>query len=539
MFSLFAPRDCNQAIAFLEHFRTSLFPWTLIATGRGRAQVVTFTPQLHGAAADWIMKMQRQSRNVLLLMAETHGSVTGVQLVRGHLRGTRHFGVKLLLSQTEALEKFTPKPFLRLEAGDRLYAAWRFINEVPIERAEALATTVAARLGGVSLGHMTPLPGLIHEDAKVELAHLYKDRLNVLTDFSKPAETTLEAATPPSFFTAASTITAEPESWLWPGVVPSGALTLLSGQPKAGKTQITLDAAARISAGLPWPTGETSEAGRVAVFELEDKAESSIVPRLTAMGADIRNVVVRDAKDGPLNLAEDMGKVAASLDQLGGVRLLTLSPLLAFFGQAATDDAEVRRRLRPLLEWAATNGTAVIGVLHPPKRSGQSLEAQFAGADTYRRAARAAWVVAPDATDKEPDVKRKRRALMCAGINGAADDLRLFFRIKGVEVDGIETSRIVWQRIDEPDADKPSAPTEPSPIIRDETKPTSVDAWLREALRPGPRNAAELKAEAQASGFSVRTLYRAVKRLGVESSSGGFGQPRVWRLQREKTHADG
>ena len=96
MFSLFAPRDCRQAVAFLEGLRSSLFPWTLIATGgNGRAPVVTFTPQLHGAAGDWIMKMQRQRRNVLLLMAETHGAVTGVKLMRGHLRGTRHFGVKV------------------------------------------------------------------------------------------------------------------------------------------------------------------------------------------------------------------------------------------------------------------------------------------------------------------------------------------------------------------------------------------------------------------------------------------------------------
>ncbi|MEJ2125520.1 MAG: hypothetical protein P8Y47_12140 [Alphaproteobacteria bacterium] len=166
MFSLFAPRDCRQSIAFLEHFRTSLYPWTLVAAGgRGRTPVVTFTPQLHGAASDWIMKMQKQGRNVLLLTAETHGSVTGVKLVRGHLRGTRHFGVKLLPGQTQALEDFTPKPFLRLEAGQRVYVAWRFINEVPIERAEALAARVAGLLGGMSLGHMLPLPGIVTEGA--------------------------------------------------------------------------------------------------------------------------------------------------------------------------------------------------------------------------------------------------------------------------------------------------------------------------------------------------------------------------------------
>ena len=197
------------------------------------------------------------------------------------------------------------------------------------------------------------------------------------------------------------------------------------------------------------------------MFELEDKAASSIVPRLMAMGADVGNVVVRDAKDGALNLAEDMGKVAASLAAIGGVKLLTLSPLLAFFGQTAADDTQVRQKLRPLLEWAAHTGAAIIGVLHPPKRPGASLEAQFAGADTYRRAARAAWVVAPDATDKEPDIKRKRRALMCAGINGAADDLRLFFKIKGATVDGIPTSRVEWQDI-EGEPDEPARQSHPA-----------------------------------------------------------------------------
>jgi hypothetical protein len=489
--------------------------------------------------------------------------------------------VKLLLNQAEALEEFTPKPFLRLEAGQRLYVAWRFINEVPIERAEALATKVAARLGGMSLGHLLPLPGIVNEGTKVELIHLIKDRLNVLTDFADPTPPASEATSPLNIFTAANTITAEPEHWLWPGVVPSGALTLISGQPKAGKTQITLDIAARVSAGLDWPnnkestcdaqaataaralarprggheqsecavsassfpnpsgfvspTGRRAEARprggheqsecavsaikRAAVFELEDKAASSIVPRLLAAGADLANIMVRDGKDGPINLAEDMGKVAAAIEQLGGVRLLTLSPLLSFFGQAATDDTEVRRRLAPLLTWAAETGTAIIGVLHPPKRPGQSLEAQFAGADTYRRAARAAWVVAPDATDKEPDAKRKRRALMCAGINGASDDLRLFFRIKGATVDGIETSRIDWQSIDDPS----EPPDNVTPI-------PAVDDWLRQALCRNPRNAAELKAEARAAGIPERTLYRAVKRIGVEITGGGFGQPRVWRL---------
>ena len=86
-------------------------------------------------------------------------------------------------------------------------------------------------------------------------------------------------------------------------------------------------------------------------------------------------------------------------------------------------------------------------------------------------------------------------------------------------MNGIETSRIDWQNIDE--LSEPPDNVTPIP---------AVDDWLRQALRRGPRNAAELKAEAKAAGIPERTLYRAVKRLGVEITGGGFGQPRVWRL---------
>jgi len=450
MFSLFAPPETRQSVAFIENFRTSLFPWVLAPIGTSKALPVTFAPHQHGGASDWIRKTQKAGRNVALLMAETHGAVTGVKLVRGHLRGTRHFGVKLLASHVAKLDQFKPAPFLRINIGHWVYVAWRLMNECPVEAVEAVEDRVAKQLGGKGLRHFIPVAGTMYQGAMARLECLYKDRISVLTDFATPQVTLATKKggdAPAALFTSAATITQQSTDWLWPNVFPAGALSLLSGQPKAGKTQVSLDCAARISAGLGWPTGERCATGGVAIFEVEDMGASSIVPRLVAAGADLSRIVIRDAQGGALDISEQMPRVASELAAVGGVRLLVLSPLLAFFGTGVSDDATIRRRLRPLLEWAANTGAAVLGIVHPPKRPGNNLEAQFAGADTYRRAARAAWVVMPDPADNAAaDAEQKRRLLVCAGINAAADDLRLRFRIEGVEVDGIGASRIAWER---------------------------------------------------------------------------------------------
>ena len=52
--------------------------------------------------------------------------------------------------------------------------------------------------------------------------------------------------------------------WLWPGRIPLGYITLLVGDPGAGKSLVALDIAARVSRGAPWPdvndeTGMTND----------------------------------------------------------------------------------------------------------------------------------------------------------------------------------------------------------------------------------------------------------------------------------------
>jgi hypothetical protein len=62
----------------------------------------------------------------------------------------------------------------------------------------------------------------------------------------------------------------EPVTWIWPGRLAAGKLAVLIGDPGLGKSWISLDVAARLSRGLPWPDGGSAPAGHVLLLSAED-----------------------------------------------------------------------------------------------------------------------------------------------------------------------------------------------------------------------------------------------------------------------------
>src|SRR5215470_17032700 len=59
----------------------------------------------------------------------------------------------------------------------------------------------------------------------------------------------------------ASGIKQQPVDWIWPGRIALGKMTLLGGDPGAGKSQIATDICARMSKGRPWPDDGKAELG--------------------------------------------------------------------------------------------------------------------------------------------------------------------------------------------------------------------------------------------------------------------------------------
>ena len=91
-------------------------------------------------------------------------------------------------------------------------------------------------------------------------------------------------------------VEAQPVHWLWPPRIALGKVTLISGDPGLGKSQLTAFLAATISVGGFWPNNHgQSPSGAVLMLSCEDDVADTIRPRLEAVGADLRRVHVIEA----------------------------------------------------------------------------------------------------------------------------------------------------------------------------------------------------------------------------------------------------
>ena len=364
-------------------------------------------------------------------------------------------------------------------------------------------------------------------DAKDDLAIRteIKDLAGLVTEYVPSADDE-QGEGPRPVMIRLSDVQPEPLHWLWPGRIPLGKVTMIAGDPGLGKSFLTLDLAARISTGTPWPDAqsEANPTGGTVLLSAEDDIADTIRPRLDAAGADVSRIVVLRAVqhgEGParmFNLATDLEALDQAIRGCGDCRLVVVDPITAYLGKTDShNNADMRGLLAPLADMAGRLGVAIVAVSHLNKSGTGPAMYRTMGSLAFVAAARAVWVVTKDKEDPT------RRLVLPVKNNLAPDKGGLAYSLLNDD-DGIP--RVFWD-------------AEPVNMTADDALSEERDddarsergaaaEWLRDALAAGPMPAKDVKREARENSIAERTLKRAKKAIGAVARRLGFGKGATW-----------
>ena len=137
-------------------------------------------------------------------------------------------------------------------------------------------------------------------------------------------------------------IPSRPLTWLWPGYIPFGHITLLDAAPGCDPSLFALTIAACVSSGSPFPGGTAVEKDFVTLLVPYDSPSSTIKPRLEAAGGDpIRVILINSFVEHPssnkairtrsFEFSRDLDYLAATIRKLN-LRVIIFDPASAFPG---------------------------------------------------------------------------------------------------------------------------------------------------------------------------------------------------------------
>jgi hypothetical protein len=338
-------------------------------------------------------------------------------------------------------------------------------------------------------------------------------------------------------------------TWLWPGRVPIGGVTVLIGDPGLGKSLVALDIAARVTRAAPWPDEppipqselpDTPSApqsplplssspstlvaptpGSVLLVNPEDRVAETIRPRLQALGADCSKVVVLpslldlvnpERMPGTLlDVAGDFFRAMRLLGALPNPRLMIIDPINAYFS-----GTEAQRVLLSLNEIAERRRVAVVIVGHLRKKAGTAVHRALGGLALVS-VARAVWVVAKDPADE------RRRLMLPIKNNLAPDTGGLAYTIatspSGEPIVAWSSERVELSADEVLDARGRGAP--------DDDRQYALQ-WLATRLAHGPSPTRQVLEDARAHAIAPRTLRRAFRDLNGEAVRIGSPSPGHW-----------
>jgi hypothetical protein len=321
----------------------------------------------------------------------------------------------------------------------------------------------------------------------------------------------------------ASEVTPERVTWVWQDRVPAGKVSIWDGDPGQGKSVVSVNLAAHVSTGRPFPDGATCEVGNVLLCNVEDGEADTIIPRLKANDADLNRILmfstVPDGRGSErlLDLPKDIPMLEERMVE-HEIRVLIMDPVMTMLGGDANKDQDARKALAPLKKVAERTGAAVILIRHLNKSVGLKAIQRGGGNMGLIGVARAGLFFAPHPEEEDLRVVASHKS------NLAPPAPSLAYQIVSSDVHG--APRIEWRGSVDHTADSlTSGPQSPE----DRSQLDATKYFLREELGDGSMEAKQVLKDSDEAGVSKSTLYRAKDALRVKSSKDGLGGW-IWEL---------
>ncbi len=317
-------------------------------------------------------------------------------------------------------------------------------------------------------------------------------------------------------------------SWLWNNWLPKEAITILAGAPGTGKTTIALSIAAIVSRSGVWP--DQSKCGQnhnVIIWSGEDDIQATLLPRLIAMGANLRNIhfvtqIDDRGRHREFDPSMDMNHLSVKLSEIGGAGLIIIDPIISVIAGDSNQANVVRDGLQ-VVQNMAKSGIAVLGITHFSK-SGKNTRSpleRVIGSQAFAALARVVWVTAKGGNENRVFARAKN--------NLGLDDGGYEYTISTKKIENdIEASMVSWGNYLEGDAESIL-----NGVEQTESVPSRIDdakAFLCSVLTSETRVAAnDILSRSKQAGHSFSTINRAKKDLGVRVEKDG-GSGWFWRL---------
>lgn len=410
-------------------------------------------------------------------------------------------------------------------------------RDYAVETASALCG-VAQSVKLLDLSHAWPeIPE--HGDVSDLISHFGDDKArDVIEQLVKttPEWQPLPAQEDPflSCFKTLNDFEEQEATWLVPGWIPDGQITLLASDGGVGKTSLWINLISALSAGkrcILDPPEMTREPLKTAFLTTEDSVSKMLKRKLRLAGADMANILTPDFtadREGALRSlkfgSQDMERFIRHFKP----SLCVFDPVQGFVPPDINMGSRnaMRDCMAPLIALGEETGCTFLVVCHTNKRKGAWGRDRIADSadlwDVSRSVLMAGYT-------EEQDV----RYLSNEKNNYAELHETLLFSIDG---DGqVHKEGTSWKRdreFTQEAAENISAPK------RDDCK-----AWILNTLdnAGGAMPTKDLEHDAQAAGYSTRTLRRAkdeLKAAGqVKYFQTGSAKDKVWHIQKAERKA--